>query len=115
MSPILKRWELDERKRRAEGHEHGCFDPVRAVAPLAYLAEQVGTTPDHLYRISVGRGTTLDFDLCDALLCAMNLVHLWWEKPLASVYQRIDLRDPRTRANERACELRAERRAERAA
>lgn len=65
------------------------------VSPLQALALMAGVSYDTLYRVrSRAKMRTIEFDLADRLLCAMNLVHLWWREPLKEVYLSLDLSEP---------------------
>lgn len=55
------------------------------------LAERVQCPADTIYRISIRRSESCDFDLADRLLCALNVPHWWWEPPLKEVYDSIVL------------------------
>jgi hypothetical protein len=60
-------------------------------SPMRGLAERAGVALDTLSKHLNGKLETMSFDMADGLLCAMNLVHLWWEDPLVHTYLAVDL------------------------
>lgn len=61
-----------------------------APSPTMILSEEIGMSYDWMLRFSKGQTKTIDFDVADRLLCAMNLPHLWWSD-LADLYYEVQL------------------------
>ena len=85
-------------KKFCEQYEtHGAMaddrkDRLPALAPSTILAERIGMSKDWVHRLMNGYYKTLKFDDADRLLCAMDLVHLWWDD-LSDLYYGTDLMD----------------------
>lgn len=60
------------------------YDSIEALAFRARLEE------DTLYHYLIGRTSSIDFDVADRLICAMNRPHLWTHE-LADIYYSVDL------------------------
>jgi hypothetical protein len=75
-----------------------------ALSPIGLLAMHAGMIEDSLRRIMT-RTKTVEFDVADRLLCAMDKPHLWYEHPVLSrTYQEIDLRTQKERLT-KDCEV----------
>lgn len=74
----------------SEGDRKG--EGVFAPESVYLLAERADIRGDTLEKILSGRSKTIDFDLADRLLCAMNLSELWLTD-LAELYQEAALSD----------------------
>lgn len=59
---------------------------LQTISPLAALAEHSGVEKDTIYRITLGRYQTVEFDVADRLLCGMNMPFLWQQEPLRYYY-----------------------------
>lgn len=68
---------------------------VQRMEPKTCLAFHARMKVDTLSKILNRRTKTLDFNMADRLLCAMNRPQLWWED-LADLYYSVDLSAPIT-------------------